>query len=98
MFLAIGLVLITGTFLLFWPRLASSAISSKAFNAIGLGMTKGEVRSILGKPRRDVRPKDQGWVSPDAFAKSEMFWEEWWGREGVIRIYYDAGLVAEKTF
>lgn len=84
-FVAIFVVIIGLLWKLFPP-----AISESNFERIRIGMNRIQVEAILGKPRKDVRPKDPAWIDPNSMVGRDDFNpEEWWGSSGVIRIWYE---------
>ena len=78
-----------------------SRISFESFSRIQEGITQAEVEAILGgAPRWEVeakKPKDE-----IGYHLDRGHWggtAEWWGRAGVITVFYDnKGIVWKKTF
>jgi hypothetical protein len=67
----------------------SKQITHNNFKQLKIGMAKNDVETILGKPRWDVKPTDPLWIDLATIdCDVYSFPDEWWGAEGVIRVWY----------
>ena len=74
-------------------------ISHSNFKLIKLGMPKKDVEQIIGEPRWEVKPRDPLWIDPTTIDCNVFhFPEEWWGEEGVIRVWYVNDVVSNLEF
>ena len=94
------LALLTSAAIL-WSIVANRpSISFGNYERIQVGMTERQVEAILGgSPRWEIeaeRPKEARLHK----LSGNVFWPaEWWGRAGVITVYYDTdGIVYDKSF
>jgi hypothetical protein len=75
-----------------------SLISAASYQKIELGMTKAQVEERLGGPPRwDVKPKSKRYIDPDDLGNVlRVRPDEWWGRDGIIQVWYKDGIVCQK--
>src|SRR5579859_4621528 len=80
-------------------HLNRARICFDSYQQIKVGMTKTEVEDLLGPPRQEVRPKDNSWIDTDCLSDHDpIVPEKWWGREGIIRIWFKEEIVSRTVF
>jgi hypothetical protein len=81
---AVVLLLLACAMVLLFRPTKDSDISFANYQKLANGMTRQRVENILGGPAREE-------VRPTWWARTGVWpWEEWWGREGVIYVAFDA--------
>jgi hypothetical protein len=80
-----------------WQCTAQNQISLQNYEKIRVGMRRQEIDRLLGLPRWEVKPIKRHWIDPESMGNMMCFPDEWWGREGVIQIWYKDGNVAQKN-
>lgn len=74
------------------------SISVESYNKIKIGMTPNEVEEILGGPPRwEVEPKAPGALVGFLLIHGTKG-NQWWGKNGVIKVYYYKGVVRWKNY
>jgi hypothetical protein len=94
----IGVLMFTLFVVVLWCCTSHMAISSNNFKRIQIGMTQHQVEKIIGLPRWEVKPQNPRWIDPENLGNLFFFPKEWWGTEGVIRVWYLDGRVNQKDF
>jgi len=92
------IALLIGVAAVWFYEVNRSRISFEGYQKIQEGMTQQEVEAILdGPPRWEVEAKDLR--DELIFHEDRKLASEWWGRNGLITVLYDAnGRVSKKFF
>lgn len=93
---ACGLLsVVCGSVLCWWA--SKNVISVSNFDRIKIGMTSSEVENTLGPPRWEVATQDPKWFLHECGSHFDLI-DEWWGKEGVVQVWYGDGRVIKKAF
>lgn len=95
-----ALVLLAGFAALWVQMISRPGISPQCYQRIQEGMNQAQVEAILGGPPRcEVQAKNPADDIIYGFRKNVHWPAEWWGRAGVITVFYDnKGIVYKKIF
>lgn len=62
-------------------------------------MTKRQAEILLGGPPRwEVKPRSRPFIDPGDLCRMQFRSEQWWGREGIVEIWYQDGFISDMEF